>query len=149
MLHHTDDNEESDLPLSPTLDTSHAGDQLNQSGDCESMGLVDDGVDEYENASVTPTVFSSDNEDNATLESLPPVSHNTPNASSCLTPTTNETLVPTDDTDTVPTSMPTTDQHESDVDPTTATPSNSSTNIIFYGTSIAVAGALIYNKLNC
>ena len=154
VLHHG----EGEGDITSTLDTSHEGDRSNQSSGYESMGHPNvESLDERDNASVTPTVFSSDSsdEDNSALEPavlLPPVSHSTParqlsdipeiespNASLQLPPTTEENLTP----ENLPTSMPPTES-----DPNTNTTGSSSNNILFYGTTIAVAGALLYNKLN-
>ena len=150
MLHHSEEGD-----MASTLETSHDGDQSNQSSGYGSIGQPPvESLDEQDNASVTPTVFSSDSdEDNSTLEPagilLPPVAHSTParqlsdipevespNASLHLPPTTEANLTP----ENVPSSMPSTESDSS---------TSSSAGILFYGTTIAVAGALIYNKLNC
>ena len=146
MLHHTED----ETDLVSTLDVNCDSDQ---SDDCVYAGQQ--AVEELdERTSATPTVFSSDSDDdNSTLPTLEPaipqVHHNMPparqlsnipeveNTSSHVTG--EGTLSPFDD---VPTSMPpTASQHDNDS--TTST----SSNLLFYGTTIAVAGALMYNKL--
>ena len=147
MLHHSEEGD-----MASTLETSHEGDQSSGYGSLGQPPI--ESLDERDNASVTPTVFSSDSdEDNSTLEpavSLPPVSHSTParqlsdipevespDASLHLPPKTEENVTP----ENVPSSMPPTES-----DPNTS--NSSGNNILFYGTTIAVAGALIYSKLN-
>lgn len=148
MLRH---NEEGDMVS--TLETSCEGDRSNQSSGYGSLGQPPiEILDEQDNALVTPTVFSPDSDEDSTLEPvipLPPLSHSTParqlsdipevespDASLHLPPTTEGNLTP----ENVPSSMP----------PTESGPNTSSgNNILFYGTTVVVAGALIYNKLNC
>lgn len=147
VLHHTE--EESDLT---SLDTSYEGDR--SSGYASTGQLPVEGLDER--ASVTPTVFSSDSdEDNSTLPTLepalPPLSRSTPARQLSDIPEVENTsshpasTTETPDNENMPASMPPTDQHVHESDSTTNT---SSSNMLFYGTTIAVAGALIYNKLN-
>jgi len=140
VLHHTE--EESNLS---TVDTGH---KENKSSGYESMEQPSvEGLDERDNASVTPTVFSSSSDNDEETDTIPilppPLSHSTParqlsdipeiESPNALPPTTT---APTS-TENMPASVM--DQNES----------SSASNIIFYGTTIAVAGALIYNKLNC
>ena len=144
MLHHSEEGD-----MVSTLETSSEGDWSNQSSGYGSLGQPPvESLDEQDNALVTPTVFSSDSdEDIDPAVPLPPVSHSTParqlsdipevespDASLHLPPTT-------EDPENVPSSMPPTDSGPST--------SSSGNNILFYGTTIAVAGAMMYNKLNC
>ena len=144
VLHHTED--ENDLSSTPDVDCE--GDQ---SSDIVSTGQqADEGLDER--SSVTPTVFSSDSDDDSsTLPILEPagtlVCHNTPARQLSDIPEVENTSshVTSEETpDDVPTLIPpAADHHDSD-----STTTTSSSNLLFYGTTIAVAGALIYNKLN-
>ena len=143
VLHHTEDEND----LSSTLDVDYEGDQ---SSDIVCTGQqADEGLDEC--PSVTPTVFSSDSDDDSsTLPVLEPAGplmrHNTPARQLSDIPEVENTSsheTSEEAPDDVPTLMPpAADQHDSDSTTT------SSSNLLFYGTTIAVAGALIYNKLN-
>lgn len=136
VLHHT---KESD-PTS-TVDASCEGDHA-------FVGQLP--VEELdERTSVTPTVFSSDSdEESSTLEPvLPPLSQPVRQLSNI--PETENTSSASEmpdpsNTDAASTSMPPADQHEHDSTTTTSGGSN----ILHYGTTIAVAGAMIYTKLN-
>lgn len=133
MLHHTEDETD---PASSTLDVSSDGDQ---SDDC--VPTDQQAVEELdERSSVTPTVFSSDSDDDSsTLPTLAPavpqVRHNRQLSD------IPEVGTPCSPSDNVPTPS-TTSQQDNDSTSTTGS------NLLFYGTTVAVAGALIYNKLS-
>lgn len=153
VLHHTK-KEQSGMPSLT----------MNEGDGCESTGHRSvEGVDERDNASVTPTVFSSDSDDDniSNLELAPPLPFlarqlsNIPEVESPpislpsphLPPAAEEPLAPCD-TENVPTSIPPANQHE-DNPTTTSNISSSTSNKLLYTTTIAVTGALkIYNKLN-
>lgn len=136
VLHHTKEGD----PTS-TVDASCEGDRA-------FAGQLP--VEELDGrTSVTPTVFSSDSdEESSTLEPvLPPLSQPVRQLSNI--PETENTEMPDpSNTETVSTSMPPADQHEHDSTTTTTTTTSSGSNILHYGTTIAVAGAMIYTKLN-
>ena len=140
MLHHG--GGESEDETSSTVDASHEGNCSQHSSGYGSMGQPPlDSLDERDNASVTPTVFSSDSDEDYSIldppASLPPLSHSTPvGQSSGITeiesPNVSLLMTPTE----------TSSDSENAVPSSTA--ANTSNNLLLCGT-IAIG---IYNKLN-